>query len=183
MAVVGYNLLHLQVVPKGNTTWFDVSYAISFEPTIERDSETLTADAKKAVKAWAAPEGSGSIEFGLISSTLIAVLTGGTVTTSGVTPNVITRLDLTSAPPPALSLSAWIDNVDGLQTHKGLRVSIPNATCATPSATYEQESFSNHSADIAFVPDANDVLLIYEFMETKPVFTAGVMPVNLVPPA
>lgn len=185
MAVTGYNLNHFQVAPKVTTPVYkDVNYAISWEFPIEQDSETLNADGKKAVTAQGAPEGGGSISFASADLDVIAVFTGGTVSSSGIAPNIIKRLTVPgNYTAPATIGVGWIPNVDGNSTSAGLRVTIPNAKYTMPSASFAQESWTEFTADQSFVADGNNVMLIWEDLATAPTFTAGVIPTNLTTPA
>ena len=181
----GYNLAHLQVAPKTvSPTWKDINYAQSAEFPISQDSDVLRADASAVITAWSAPEGSGSIGFASADLATIAVLTGGTVSTSGSGGAAINRLEIKgNTKPTAIMLAAWIPNVDGNSALAGIRVTLPNATATVPSASYDQESWTEFDSDIGFNPNENGDLLIYETLGTAPTFTSGVMPVNITAPA
>jgi hypothetical protein len=184
MAATGYNLNHLQVAAKGaSPTFKDVLYATTFQPTVDQTAAKLKADAKNAVTAWSAADGGGSIGFGSMSTDLMALLTGGTASTSGASGTLINRVEVKgSTTPPFLIFSAWIPNVDGNQTSAGFRVTLPNAQLAVPTTNFQQESFTEFTANLSFVADANDVMVIWEDLATAPTFTSGVMPVNLTAP-
>ena len=185
MATVGYNLKHGQIAARGATpTYIDLPYVMTVDATISQDSEKMSADGAKVVTAYSAPEGSGSLTMGQRSLAVTALMTGGTVSTSGTAPATISRLEVKgSSQPPALIGSFWIPNIDGNLTSAGLRVTLPNVKFSVPSQTFDQETWAEISADMSFDPDANDVLIIYEELTTAPVFTAGVMPTNVVAPA
>lgn len=181
----GYNLVHLQGGLKATTpTYLDIPYATTAEFGVDQDSDLFRADGGVRVKAHGAREGTGSIAFGSAKLSTIAVLTGDDFSTSG-TPgtNGIDRLEIFGATvPPSLVFSAWIPNVDGNVDVAGMRVTVPNGSISVPSASFEQESWTEFEADLAFVSNEDDVLLIWEVMEQAPTFTAGVIPVNLVAP-
>ncbi len=183
--VTTYNLNHLQVAPKGaSPVYKDVNYATEWEWPIEQDTETLRADGKVAVTAAGAPEGGGSIGFASIDLATWAVMTGGTTSESGTAGTRITRLSvLGNYNPPSLIIVGWIPNVDGNSTSAGLRVTLPSVKLTMPSGTFGQETWSEMSADQAFVADENNVMLIMEELATAPTFTAGVIPTNLTAPA
>lgn len=183
--VTGYNLQHLQVAPKTVTPVYkDILYSTTFEFPISQDSETLSADGTKAVTAQGAPEGGGSIGFASIDLATMAVMTGGATSESGTAGTRITRLEIpANYSPPAVIVVGWIPNVDGNSTSAGLRVTIPNAKLTMPSGTFGQESWSEMSSDLSYVGDSNGKMLIWEELATAPVFTAGVIPTNLVAPA
>ncbi len=183
--VTGYNLNHFQIAPKVTTPVYkDVNYAISWEFPIEQDSETLNADGKKAVSAEGAPEGGGSITFASADLSVIGVFTGGTASSSGAGATLINRLVVPgNYTAPATIGVGWIPNVDGNSTSAGLRVTIPNAKYTMPSASFEQESWTEFSADQSFVANESNVMLIWEDLATAPTYTAGVIPTNLTAPA
>jgi hypothetical protein len=185
MAATGYNLKHGQVAAKTVTpTYSDINYITTAEFPISQESDTLRADGAAAVVAQSAPEGGGSIAFASIDLDTMAVMTGGTASSSGSGGTLIDRLEIPSDyTPPAVILVFWIPNVDGNSTSAGLRVTIPNAKLTMPSGTFGQESWSELTADLSFVGDENDVMLIWEDLATAPTFTAGVIPTNLEPPA
>jgi hypothetical protein len=182
----GYNLAHLQVAPKtASPTFIDVNLAQMIEFNVEQDSDTLRADGGVRVTTFGAREGSGSLGFASAELPTIAALTGDAYTSSG-TPGTsgIFRLDVAAdtVPPPVI-LSAWVPNVNGLSGIAGMRVTAPNAQVAVPSTSFEQESWTEFEADIVFVADENNTMLIWETLDATPTFTSGVMPVNLEPPA
>ncbi len=184
MAATGYNLNHLQAATNdGTPAYVDINYAVNFEPTISQDSDSFNADGLVAITAQGAAEGGGSLSFGSFDTDSFAVLTGGIASTSGITPNIIDRLEIRgNYSPPSVILVAWIPNVDGNSVSDGLRITVPNAKVTMPSAGFGQETWSEFSADISFASNAAGVMLIYEDMETAPTFTAGVIPTNLVAP-
>lgn len=184
----GYNLVHLQVAPKeASPTFKDVNYAVSAEFTVEQDSEQFQADGANVLSAFGAREGSGSISFGSADLATIGLMTGETFSTSG-TPgsDEIQRLEfMGSTLPPALILSAYVPNVDSNSDFAAMRITVPNAKLTVPSASFEQESWTEFEADVTFNPDENGVMLIWENLEVaEDVASSGlVMPVNLEAPA
>lgn len=185
MATVGYNLKHGQIAARGATpTYIDLPYVMTVDATVTQNSDKMAADGAKVVTAYSAPEGGGSFTMGQIALDNQAMMTGGTVSTTGATATAIDRLEVKgSSQPPALIGSFWVPNIDGNLISAGLRVTLPNVKFSVPSSTFDQETWANVSADMSFDPDENDVLIIYEELATAPVFTADVMPVNLTPPA
>lgn len=185
LGATGYNLVHLQVGPKAETpTYVDINYATTFETSIDQDNEYLRADGGVKITAYGAREGSGSLGFGSADLQTIATMSGDTFSTSGTAGTVIDRLEVKGATsPPSVILVAWVPNVDGNEASAGMRVTLPNAKVAMPSTTFEQEAWTEFEADMSFVSDENDVMLIIETLATAPVFTSGVIPTNLEPPA
>ncbi len=181
MAATGYNLNHLQAATNdGTPAYIDINYAVSFEPTISQDSDSFNADGLVAITAQGAAEGGGSLSFGSFNTDSFAVLTGGTASTSGTGATLINRLVIPgNYSPPSVILVAWVPNVDGNSTMAGLRITVPNAKVTMPSAGYGQETWTEFSADLSFAAAATGSMLIYEELQTAPVFTAGVIPTNL----
>lgn len=177
----GYNLVHLQVAPKGaSPTYKDVLYATTAEFGVDQNQEYFRADGGVRVSAYGAREGTGSIGFGSADLQTIATFSGDTYATTGTSGSIIDTLKvLGTGAPPSTILSAWIPNVDGNATSAGLQVTLPNAKVAMPSTTFEQESWTEFAADLSYTPDENDVMQIWQSMETAPTFTAGVIPVTL----
>lgn len=185
IGATGYNLVHAQVAPKTATPTFkDIKYATTADFSVDQDNEYLRADGGVKVTAYGSREGSGSLGFASADLEVIAALSGDTFSTSGTAGTVIERLEVKgSTLPPSVILALWIPNVDGNTTSAGLRMTLPNAKVAMPSTSFEQESWTEFEADMAFVSDENDVMMIMESLVTAPTFTSGVIPVNLVPPA
>lgn len=181
----GYNLVHLQIAPKTATpTFIDVNYATTAEFNVTQDSDTLTADGKGAVTAYGAREGEGSIGFASLDLATMAAMTGDEWSSSGTAGTTIERLEISgSGQPPALVLAAWIPNVDGNSSVAGIRVTVANGKLSTPTVGFEQESWTEAEADLSFASNEDDVMLIWETLETAPAMTGGVMPVALVAPA
>jgi len=180
----GYNLNHLQVAPKGvSPVYKDINYATTFEATIDQSQDKLAADGKKAVTAWSAADGGGSIGFASADMAVLAALSGGTFSTSGTAGAVINRMEVKgNVTPPASILVGWIPNVDGNSDSAGLRVTLPNAQVSMPSTSYAQETWTEFTADLSYVADENNVMIIWEELATAPTFTGGVIPTNLTAP-
>lgn len=185
LGATGYNLAHGQVAPKTATpTYIDINYMTSLETGVDQDNEYFRADGGVKITAYGAREGSGSLGFGSANLQTIAALSGDTYSTSGTAGTVIDRLEVKgSTSPPSVILVGWIPNVDGNEASAGLRITLPNAKVAMPSTSFEQESWTEFEADLSFVSDENDVMMIFESLATAPVFTSGVIPTNLVAPA
>ncbi len=177
----GYNLKHLQVGLNETTpTYMDVNYASTAEFGISQDNDTMRGDGKVAVTTYGAREGEGSIGFGSADLDTIALMTGDVFSTAGTAGTVVDRLEISGATqPPSLILCGWIENVDGNSTADGMRVTVTNGSLAVPSVSFEQESWTEFEADLSFSDNNDDIMLIWEIMETAPVFTSGVIPVVL----
>lgn len=178
IAATGYNLNHVQVAPKAaSPTYVDVNYATTFEATVDQSNEFLRADGGVKVTTYGSREGSGTLGFGSANLSVMGTMSGDTFSTSGLTPNIIDKLSIAGATtPPAVILVAWIPNVDGNSASDGLRITLANAKIALPSASYEQESWTEFEADMSFVDNENNVMMVIESLETAPAFTGGVIP-------
>lgn len=181
----GYNLDHVQIAIITETpTWVDLPYAVTFDPTITQDNDILKADASSVITTYAAPEGSGSLEWARAETATLAILGGLTATSSGADPNTIDRLDyLGNTTPPAVHMCAWIKNIDGNAVGAGMRITLQNAKASVPAMPTGQEQFTTLSSDLTFNPNASNVMMTLEFLQTAPTFTSKVIPVNLAPPA
>jgi hypothetical protein len=185
---VTYNLEHAQVAPVAATpTYLDVPGVITMDVSISSSSNYLAADGGKYAVAWSAPEGSGTLSFGESDFAVLAVINGGTASSSGITPAVIDRYEQPgTVSNPSFILVGYAKNVkpaDGADARAGFRVTVPRASAAPASMSMGQETWGEWSADLAFVADDNDVMVIYEMLETAPTFTNGVTTTNLVAPA
>jgi hypothetical protein len=182
---VGRNLSHVQVGAVGaSPTYLDVPGILTWDPTISTDTEPVQADGTTYFTSYAAPAGEGDFTFIDFDENVVAVINGGTVSSSGVTPNVIDRYEQpgTYAAPPFIT-SDWVPNADQFHdTRAGMRTTAPNCTATPVSRSSGQDTTFEWTASTSFSPDENDVMLIYELLETGPVFTAGVMPVNVEAP-
>lgn len=184
---VHYNFEHGQVASLvGGTagTWMDVAGTIDLSPSITSSPNYLSADGQKKYVAYSAPEGSFDMSFAEADFALLAVINGGTASTSG-TPgtNEIQRYEQPgTASNPPFAFSGYASNVNAGVDAAGFRVTIPQATAGAASPTLGQETWGTWSTSGAFTATDDDVMIIYESLEAKPVFTSGVMPVNLVKP-
>lgn len=183
--MVGYNLDHVQIAPKsGSPTYTDLKYAMTMDASISQDSSKLSADASKPVTAYSAPEGAGNLTSGQWDADIMAIFTGGTASATGTGGTKIDRLEIKgNTNPPAIIVVGYLPNVDGQTTLAGTRIILPNAKASVPSGTMDQETWATLSSDLVFDPDANNNLIIYEFLATAPTFTSGVIAANLTPPA
>lgn len=181
---VHYNLEHAQVAALGTTpTWLDVPGSIDLGISITSNANYLAADGSKPYVAYSAPEGSFDLSFAEADFAMLAVINGGTASTSGTTPAIIERYEQPgTAKNPSFALSGYASNVNGGVDRAGFRVTLPNAKAGVASPTFGQETWGTWSTSGAMAADENDVMVIYEKLETAPTFTAGVMPVNLVKP-
>lgn len=182
---VGRNLSHVQVGAVGaSPTYLDVPGILTWDPTITTDTEPVQADGSTYYTAYSAPSGEGDFAFIDFDENVVAAINGGTVSSSGATPNVIDRYEQpgTYTAPPFIT-SDWVPNVDQFHDARaGMRTTAPNCTATPVSRSSGQDTTFEWTASTSFAADDNDVMLIYELLETEPVFTAGVMPVNVTDP-
>ena len=182
---VGRNLAHVQVAAvAAEPTWLDVPGILTWDPSISTDTEPVQADGQTYYTAYAAPSGEGDFVFIDFNEDVVAVINGGTVSSSGTTPDVIDRYEQpgTYTAPP-FATSDWVPNVDQFHDDRaGMRTTAPNCTATPVSRSSGQDTTFEWTATTSFSADENDVMLIYELLETAPTFTAGVIPVNLEDP-
>lgn len=176
---VGYSLNHVQaadIAAAAPYTWVDIPGVITWEPTVETDSEDVLADGSVYVTAYGNPVGSGDLTWVQDILAIRALLNGGTVSTSGVAPNTIERYELpgTYTPVP-FALSDWVPNIDKFRdTMVGTRTTAPNCTAGVISRSSGQESLQELTTATKMTQDANNVMLIVEKLEDEPTFTGGV---------
>ncbi len=184
---VGYNLNHVQVAAVNvSPVYSDVPGAIGFDPTIDQNSDKLRGDGASLETAYGAAEGSGSMEWAYATPAVMAIMTGGTASTSGTGGTLIDRLEIKgNTNPPAVILVGWIPNISSktYADSAGIRVTLPNAKVSVPSFATGQETFTTVTADLNFDSDSNGNIMIIEWPKTAPTFTLGVIPTNLTPPA
>lgn len=178
---VGYNLTHLQVAAKQAVpTYIDVPGAMSWEPAITADTEEIRADGAVYTTAYSAPSGEGDLTFIDMKSNVVVVINGGVVSTSGTAPNTITRYEQQGTyVPPAFIIADWVPNIDRGHDPNvaGMRTSVPNATSAPVTRTSGQETAFEWTAATRFTAASTTApMIIYEWLETAPTFTGGVIP-------
>lgn len=181
---VGYNQNHIQVGILGGADeeWLDGSGAQAWSPAITADSTDIMGDGVNYVTAYGSPVGEG--DFSLIDPTaaLFAACNGGVVSSSGTGATAIERYEQpgTYVAPP-FALSDWVPNIDRVHNPDtaGMRTTAPNCTAQPFTKSSGQETTVEWTAATKFTPDANDQLIIYEWLASEPIFTDGVMPVNI----
>lgn len=176
---VGFNDQHLQVATKITTpVWLDVAGLISWEPALNADSTDMMADGSKYVTAFAAPTGSGDMVFVDLKLPVLAVMNGGTVTSTGTGATTIEKyIQQITYVAPAIEISSWVPNIDLAHdaTIAGLRTTVLNAQCGLAGRSGGQASEQDWTVPTTFNGDTtSSSLIIYEKMATAPVVTAGV---------
>jgi hypothetical protein len=181
-----YNMNHLQIAEVGATpVYIDIDGAISMAPTITEETTDVRGDGVVWATLRGARTGEVSMTWLKTSFAVQAAANGGIVSSSGTTPNAIERYEIPgSGVSPAVIVSSWEPNAapDKSPDEAGLRTTIPNASFGIANKASGQETVGEWSATGTFKPDENDAMLIYELMESEPVFTLGVMTVNLEAP-
>lgn len=184
---VGYSLHHVQAASLGEDplVWVDVPGAVNWEPSVSADTENIMADGVVYAQPRGNRVGEGDLTWIDDILALRAMFNGGEVSTSGTTPQVIERYEMfgESVAPP-FALSDWVPNVDKIHdpTVAGTRTTAPSVTAGPVTRTSGQESTQELTAATSFLQDANGVMEIVEKLESSPVFTDGVMPVNMTAP-
>jgi len=183
MGVV-YNQTHVQAGLQATTpTYVDIPGMVSNEPEISSDPEDIMADGTVYAVAWGILTAESELTFVDDRGSVRALLNGGVTSTSGVTPNIITRYEAPAVfLPPPIILSDYAPNIDRVHSPAvaGIRTTLPNASAGPISKSGGQESTGELTSTIKFAPTANGgAPMIIEYLESAPTFTGGVMPVNL----
>lgn len=175
---VGRNLTHVEVAAIDESpTWVNVPGVLTWDPSISTDTDPVQADGSTYYTAYSAPTGEGDLSFIDFDEDVVALLNGGTVSTSGTTPDVIDRYEQPgSYAAPAFSMADWVPNADTFHDERaGMRTIAPNATATVVSRSSGQDTTFEWSCTVNFSADDNDVMLVYELLETAPVISSGVM--------
>lgn len=175
---VGRNLAHVEIAAVGaSPTYVNVPGVLTWDPSISTDTDPVQADGTTYYTAYSAPVGEGDLTFIDFDEDVVALLNGGTVSTSGVTPDVIDRYEQPGTySAPAFITSDWVPNADTFHDARaGMRTTAPNCTATVVSRSSGQDSTFEWSCTVNFAPDDNDVMLIYELFETSPTFASDVM--------
>ena len=170
-----FNLEHSEVGPDTEST-LDVAGSISLDLSITSTANYLAADAQRYAVAWSAPEGSGTAVFGESDFGVLAVVNGGTTSTSGTGDTLINRYEQPGvALNPEFLLSGFARNMSQHTPDiKAFRVTIPSATAPPATLSLGQETWTNWSLPISFT-DVGDNLVIYEQLGSVPTLVDGVM--------
>lgn len=178
---VTYNLEHAQVALVGaSPTYLDVPGVTTLDATVSSSVSYMSADGAKKYAAWSAPEGSGSLGFAEADFGVLAVINGGTESTTGTTPAIVDRyVQPGTQVVTQFILAGYGSNVNASADRAGFRVIIPNASAAPASMAMGQETWGEWTADLAFTPDDSDNLVIYELLETAPTYTDDVFTVTI----
>lgn len=182
---VTYNLNHVQVSAIETTrTWVDVPGTTNWEPSVTTDSEDILADGGVYATAYSAPVGEGDLTWIDANLAVLALINGGIVSSSGTGAMAIERYEVPAqyvAVP--FSISGWEPNIaKDKDPSAGLRTTAPIVTAGVASKSSGQESTGEWTAETRFRGGPTTPMLIYELLASTPVFTAGVMPVNLTAP-
>lgn len=182
---VHYNLEHTQVmslVGTGND-WLPIAGSVSLSPSITSNISRLQADGQSKYPVADAPEGSFSYEFAEADFAILAVINGGTQSTSGTTPAAIERYEqpgtAVSAP---FALFGFAPNINAGVDEAAFAVTLPRAIASPAVPQLQQQTHGTWSGDGAMEADENDVMIVYEKYESAPTMADGVYPVNLEAP-
>jgi hypothetical protein len=175
---VTYNLEHAQVALVGDTpVYLDVPGVTTMGATVSSSVAYFAGDGAKKYAAWSAPEGGGNIGFAEADFAVLAVINGGTASTTGTTPAIVERyVQPGTSTVTNFILVGYGSNVNGTSDRAGFRIILPNASAAPASIAMGQETWGEWTADLAFTPDEDDQMVIYEKLESAPTFTGDVFP-------
>lgn len=179
---VGRNLVHLQVAPTGaSPTYLDVPGVMTWDPTINTDTEAVQADGSTYYTAYSAPEGEGDMVFIDFDPDVVAILNGGSIALTGTTPNQVRRYTQTGTyTAPSFIIADWVPNADKFHdTWAGIRTIAPNVTATPVSRASGQDTTFEWTCSTSFKADGTNRLLMYELLESDPAMTGGLMAVTL----
>lgn len=181
MGTVTYNLEHGQVaLLEASPTYLDIPGTTTLEATINSSVSYMAADGAKKYAAWSAPEGGGRVAFAEADFAVIAVLNGGTQSSSGTTPAIVDRyVQPGKAGMTDFILVGYGSNVNPTTDRAGFRVIIPQASAAPAAPAMGQETWGEWSASLAFTENDDGAMIIYETLESAPTFTGDVFTVTI----
>lgn len=168
-AEIGWGLADLQVAPltTGDApgTWVDAPGARSLSFNTSSDSDQLEGDNDIIAKVRKPKSLSGSIEIGQINLAAVAVLTGGSVTTAGTTPDQISTLKESAG--SGVSFYALCGQAPGVDVEgSGYRVTILKAlTTSGLDETLSVNAWNTPKLDFEGLP-VGGFLLVREQYET-----------------
>lgn len=148
-----------------SATKVDIPGIQTLEVSADANTESLRGENKIIANAVDAPEGSGSMTWGRMAFSALAVVNGGTVSTSGVTPDVINKHIMSGDPVTnEFKLVAQTDSMD--QAGSGYRITLPLAKAGPASETLDQQAYNTPSFDLQFRENAAGEMIIREQFET-----------------
>jgi hypothetical protein len=155
-----------------DTTKVDIPGIMTAEAGAESDTDELRAENRIIAVATDAPRGTGSMTWGRMNFAALVVANGGIVETDGVAPDEINRHILSGSPITAeFMLVVQTDSLD--VEGSGYRLVIPRVKCSPFGDALDQNAWNNPSADIQYLPNAANELLIREQFQTMvPIGTA-----------
>lgn len=147
-------------------TAVDIPGVRTIEWSEEADSETWEGDNQVIAVANGALSVTGSIAMGKLSLTAVAALRGGTVTTTGTTPNVVSKYDVPiSSDIVYFALKGQTPSYD--QGGSASRVTIHKAAVNSSSQSYSQNEWNEPSFDFTAIPNTSGKIVTYEQYETS----------------
>lgn len=186
MGVV-YNQTHAQAALQSDEVFVDIAGLVSTEPELSSDPEDILADGVVYAVAWGVLTAESELTFIDDRGEVRSLLNGGTLSTSGIAPNTITRYEAPAVfLPPAIVFVEYAPNIDRVHSPgvAGIRTTLPNASAGPIMKAGGQESTSELTSTLKFAPTADGGSpMIIEYLSTEPVFTGGVIPTNLTAPA
>jgi len=165
-----FGLSDIKFTPAGGGSLTDIPLAKSLDWTIEYEEEELTGDDAVAATRYYNQKVTGSIEAGGINAAVVAVITGGVLTTTGTGATMKTVVAVKGASiAPYLKLEGLAKADDG--TNADFHVVIYKARFTGPSWTLEEGTWVLTAADFTGIPDASDNLVDFVWNSTTAAIT------------
>lgn len=134
---------------------------------VESDSDELEGDNVVIAVARDAKRVTGSIELGIMNLTALGTMTGGTPTTTGVTPNVVTTL-LEAAEAPSQYIAIMGQAPDRRTSGSAYRVTILKALVTSgPDESLTVNEWSTPTLDFEATEDPSGDLVRRQHYETE----------------
>lgn len=143
----------------------DVPGARAFDVSVDSDSDELEGDDTIIAVAYGSKKGSGSMEMGKANLTARAAMLGGTVTTSGTTPNEVSTWDEPAGANQIwvkISAQAKLADVAG----GAYQVDINKAKAGGSSESFGQSAWNTPSLDFSFVESSAGKFITRKLQET-----------------
>lgn len=144
----------------------DVPGVRTLDFSTDADSDSLEGDDTMLAVAYGPKSGSGSMEMGKTNMTARAAMLGGTVSTSGTTPN-----EVSSWEEPGGANTIWVQikaqalSVD--TSGSAYEITIHKAKAGSASESLGQGAWNTPSLDFEFVPNASGKFITRKQQETR----------------
>jgi hypothetical protein len=147
-------------------TKVDFPGAQALEFSTEVDSDTIGGDDAIIAVAYGAKTGSGSLTTARANLTALAAMLGGTVASTGTTPNIVQTLDETSAAPQGyFAIKGQTLGAD--TAGSAYEVTIWKAKAGGVSETMEFEAWHTPQINFEFIDNSTPKMITRKLQETR----------------